>query len=153
MDQFRHVGCDPDMTHCTRSKSELPVRIPGRMPGACVLHASVPVISSHMQPLYGGDATTHRSSSIHRIPHRVTYPDYPHQHSGVARDKVDECERFFGWLRSESNALCSNCSPISSFLSYTGSKTNPVSQAARLQVADAMVSGIEWEVYHLALFR
>ena len=28
-----------------------PVRIPDRMPGACVLHASVPVFPSHVQPL------------------------------------------------------------------------------------------------------
>ena len=32
------------------------------MPGACVLHASVPVFPSHVQPIYGGHVTKHRSS-------------------------------------------------------------------------------------------
>ena len=35
------------------------------MPGACVLHASVPVFPSHVQPFQGGYVTNHRSSSIH----------------------------------------------------------------------------------------
>ena len=42
------------------------VRIPGRMPGACVLHASLPVFPCHVQPLQGGYVAKHRSSPIHR---------------------------------------------------------------------------------------
>ena len=44
------------------------VRIPGPMPGACVLHASVLVFPCHVQPLWGGHVTKHRSSPLDRIP-------------------------------------------------------------------------------------
>ena len=42
------------------------MRIPGRMPGACVLHAYVPVFPCHVQPLQGGYVTKHQGSPLHR---------------------------------------------------------------------------------------
>ena len=38
--------------------------IPGRMPGACVLHASAPVFPYHVQPPKGGHVTRNRSSPL-----------------------------------------------------------------------------------------
>jgi hypothetical protein len=43
-------------------------RIPGRMPGACVLHASVPVFPCQVQPLKGGHVTIQRSSPLQQNP-------------------------------------------------------------------------------------
>ena len=40
------------------------LRIPGRMPGACVLYAFVPIFPFHVSPLWGGPATKHRSSPL-----------------------------------------------------------------------------------------
>ena len=44
------------------------VRIPGRMPGACVLHDSVSVFPCHVQPLEGGHVAKHRSSPPSYLP-------------------------------------------------------------------------------------
>ena len=42
------------------------VRIPGRMPGACMLHTLVPVFPCHVHPLSRSHVVKHRSSPLHR---------------------------------------------------------------------------------------
>ena len=44
------------------------VRIPGRMSGACLLHASIPVFPCHAQPLQGAHVTKHRYSPLSHLP-------------------------------------------------------------------------------------
>ena len=66
------------------------VRIPGRMPGACVLHASVPAFPCHVQPLWGGHGQTSEFPSTSEFP--TASPTHIH-HSNLEKRSVVLGER------------------------------------------------------------